>query len=183
MAKFRAVASNSLTYVALGSNLAWENRGPRDMVLLAAEAVALLGSESRISALYESAAWPDRSAPAYVNAVVAFQCDLPALVLLAALQSIEHQMGRQRDYLVGAGDRYAPRTLDLDLLAHGREITGAEPEKELMVPHPAIAERLFVLRPLAEVSPDWQHPVTSRTAEAMRDDLLVWMDPESVVRL
>ncbi len=71
------------------------------------------------------------------------------------LQQVEREFGRQRS------TPNAPRTLDLDLIAFGREIMATT---ELNLPHPRAAERLFVMGPLAEIAPDWRHPVTGCTA-------------------
>ena len=88
--------------------------------------------------------------PDYLNAVVALRTALPAHDLLIELQRIEHSHGRVRD-----GERWGPRTLDLDLLLYGQRIIESA---TLSVPHPGIAERSFVLWPLAELAPDLEVP-------------------------
>jgi len=84
--------------------------------------------------------------PDYLNAVVGLQTELSAFKLLGELQNIENLHGRVRD-----GERWGPRTLDLDLLLYADEVINTP---ELKVPHPGIAERSFVLLPLAELAPD-----------------------------
>jgi len=84
--------------------------------------------------------------PDYLNAVVGLQTELSAFDLLNELQRIENQHGRLRD-----GERWGPRTLDLDLLLYAEEVIDTP---ELSVPHPGIAERSFVLLPLSELAPD-----------------------------
>ncbi len=84
--------------------------------------------------------------PDYLNAVVGLQTELSAFHLLSELQHIEYSHGRTRD-----GERWGPRTLDLDLLLFADEIIDTP---KLSVPHPGIAERSFVLLPLAELAPD-----------------------------
>lgn len=98
----------------------------------------------RASALYRSAPW-QTSGPDFINAVVQLRTRLGARALLRALQQLEQAAGRERPY------RYAPRTLDLDLLLYGDERIDTP---ELQVPHPRMTERAFVLRPLAEVAPE-----------------------------
>jgi 2-amino-4-hydroxy-6-hydroxymethyldihydropteridine diphosphokinase len=111
----------------------------------------------RVSSLYETPAWPDPADPAFVNAVAAVETALQPVELLALLHDVETEMGRLRSV------PNAPRTLDLDLLDHdGRVMEG-----EVVLPHPRLAERSFVLVPLAEIAPDWHHPVTGQGVQEM----------------
>lgn len=131
-----------LAYVGLGANLgeavATVRQAARE--LTAAEGVGAL----RLSALYDTAPI-DSSGPDYVNAVAEIRTVLAPLALLACLQAIEQAHGRLRPY------RNAPRTLDLDLLWYdGRRLAGPT----LIVPHPRMHERAFVLRPLLDLAPD-----------------------------
>ena len=100
----------------------------------------------RVSSLYRTAPWGFRDQPEFVNAVVELDTLLSPRALLDRLLDIERHAGRRRD-----GERYGPRTIDLDLLAYG-EVELDEPG--LTLPHPRIAERAFVLVPLAEIAPD-----------------------------
>jgi 2-amino-4-hydroxy-6-hydroxymethyldihydropteridine diphosphokinase len=103
------------------------------------------------SAWWSSLAWPDPSDPPFLNGVVIVRTEHDPHALMAALGRIEDAFGRQRSL------RNAPRTLDLDLIAYGRlsgDLDG------LILPHPRAAERRFVMGPLAEIAPDWSHPVT-----------------------
>lgn len=109
---------------------------------------------TRRSAWWTSAAWPDPTAPAYLNGVVLVETTLDPAETLAALHRIEAGFDRAR------GERNAPRTLDLDLVAYGRRVI----VDELLLPHPRAHERLFVMGPLAEIAPDWRHPVSGETA-------------------
>ncbi len=104
---------------------------------------------------WESFAWPNPLDPRYINCVVLVETQYSPLQLLGMLQQVEREFGRQRS------TPNAPRTLDLDLIAFGREIMATT---ELNLPHPRAAERLFVMGPLAEIAPDWRHPVTGCTA-------------------
>ncbi len=130
-----------LAYVGLGANL---GDAAATVRRAAAELAAVPGVSSlRLSPLYGTAP-VDSSGPDYVNAVAGLDTTLPPLDLLAALQAIEQRHGRERPY------RNAPRTLDLDLLLYGGRSIDLP---ALMVPHPRMHERAFVLRPLADLAP------------------------------
>lgn len=132
----------SRAYVGVGANLG----DTRAAVQQAMDALAALPGtlEAARSSLWRSAP-VEASGPDFVNAVVALDTTLAPLELLAQMQRIESEAGRERPY------RNAPRTLDLDLLLHGdtRLDTPA-----LVLPHPRMFQRAFVLRPLAEIAPE-----------------------------
>ena len=128
-------------YVALGANLG----DARSSVRNALAALASLPCTELVqgSSLYRSAP-VDAGGPDFINAVAELRTQLSAPGLLARLQGLEQAAGRERPY------RHAPRTLDLDLLMYGdARIDSAR----LVVPHPRMAERAFVLLPLAEIAP------------------------------
>jgi 2-amino-4-hydroxy-6-hydroxymethyldihydropteridine diphosphokinase len=101
-----------------------------------------------VSRLYRSAP-VDAEGPDFVNAVAELRTGLTPPELLQALQAIEQAQGRQRPH------RHAPRTLDLDLLLYGQRVVEVP---GLTVPHPRLHQRAFVLRPLADLAPDLEHP-------------------------
>lgn len=142
-------------YIGLGSNLA----GPVEQVRAALGALAAV-PESRLaghSALYRSPPMGPPGQPDYVNAVAALDTDLGPEALLDALQAIETDQGRRRD-----GERWGPRTLDLDLLLYGdRTLT----TPRLTLPHPGVAERAFVLVPLCELEPGLALPDGRRVCD------------------
>lgn len=142
--------------VALGANL--PGPYPSCEALLDA-AVARLAQEGMVvaarSTWWRSAAWPDPAAPPFLNGVAIVQTALAPQALLARLHAVEAAFGRRRDV------RNAPRTLDLDLIAYGRQVLTGD---GLALPHPRAYERAFVMGPLAQIAPDWRHPTLNRTA-------------------
>lgn len=147
--------------IGLGSSLPFCGRAPQELAARAIVALSGLGKISAASRLYTSPAWPDPTDPPFVNAVVRLETGLAPEALLAALNAIEAAFGRVR------GRKYGPRTLDLDLLDYNGRVRAADADSPLILPHPAIAGRDFVLSPLAEIAPDWRHPVSGESAEAL----------------
>lgn len=149
-------------YVGLGANLG-------EAAATLRWAAAALGDlpQTRllqVSSLYRSAAIDcEPGAPPFLNAVAAISTGLSAPQLLAGLQQLEQQAGRQRPY------RNAPRTLDLDLLLYG---DGRIDSSALRVPHPRMAQRAFVLRPLAELAPQWAQAAAQRAVVAQQVERL-----------
>ena len=142
--------------VALGGNLALEGQAVQAVLELAAGRLAGEGLKPvRRSRWWRSAAWPDPTEPAYLNGVAIVETALEPREVLAALMRIETAFGRRRSA------PNAPRTLDLDLIAYGRRRLD---DPDLVLPHPRAADRLFVMGPLAEIAPDWRHPVSGETA-------------------
>jgi len=141
-----------IAYIALGSNL-----GDREEILAAAtDRLGRLGRVVARSSLYETDPVGYHDQPAFLNAVLALETKLEPLPLLHALLSIEGEQGRDRSRGVPKG----PRTLDLDLLLLGDAVVA---EDDLTLPHPALAQRRFVLAPLAEIAPQLRHPQLKRT--------------------
>lgn len=147
----------TLAYVGLGSNL----DGPASQVSRALEALTRLPLTRLLarSRLYRNPPMGPQDQPDYVNAVACLATALPAQQLLAELQGVERAQGRVR-----GAERWGPRTLDLDLLLYGHEIIRTP---GLEVPHPGIAERPFVLLPLAEIAPDVVIPGHPAMAELL----------------
>jgi 2-amino-4-hydroxy-6-hydroxymethyldihydropteridine diphosphokinase len=144
--------------IALGANLP-SPAGPPTATLRA----ALARLEERgvkilsVSSFYETPAWPDPAQPAFVNAVAAVESTLQPVELLTLLHGVETEFGRLRSA------PNAPRTLDIDLLDYdGKQMTDG-----VTLPHPRMAERGFVLVPLARVAPNWRHPVTGEAVDAL----------------
>jgi 2-amino-4-hydroxy-6-hydroxymethyldihydropteridine diphosphokinase len=144
-------------YVSLGSNL-----GDRAAHLARALRALARLPETRLLALspvFETdPVGPPPQGP-YLNAVARLRTGLEPRALLGELQAIEAAAGRRR-----GPERWAARPLDLDLLLHGARVIG---EPDLVVPHPRLAERAFVLEPLAALAPDLRHPLLGLRIEAL----------------
>lgn len=170
--------------IALGSNLEAEGQTSRALVAEAAASVAArAGGVARLSAFYATPAFPAGSGPDFVNAAMALtDVTLSAGDMLALCHAVEAEMGRVRKV------RWGARVIDIDLIAAGDAVL---PDREtwqvwadlpleaqmarapdgLVLPHPRMQGRGFVLVPLADVAPDWRHPVLGRSVSEMRDSL------------
>jgi 2-amino-4-hydroxy-6-hydroxymethyldihydropteridine diphosphokinase len=122
------------------------------------------------SSLYSSRPLGPVAQPDFVNAVAGLLTVLEPETLLAALKDLESRLGRDRPAV-----RWGPRRIDLDLLVHG---TSRSATDELQLPHPGIADRAFVLAPLAEIAPDLEVPGLGRVRE-----LLFHVDATTVERI
>ncbi|MES2894491.1 MAG: 2-amino-4-hydroxy-6-hydroxymethyldihydropteridine diphosphokinase [Pseudomonadota bacterium] len=158
--------------IALGGNIAGDF-GSSEALLeaaLARFAEAGLPLVAR-SSWWRSAAWPDPSVQEYRNGVVLVEARLAPERVIRTLFNLEAAFGRVR------GARNAARTLDLDLIAHGRTVSD---NPSLTLPHPRAHERLFVMGPLAEIAPEWRHPVLGRTAAELAATATVGLDARPV---
>jgi 2-amino-4-hydroxy-6-hydroxymethyldihydropteridine diphosphokinase len=157
----------STVYLGLGSNIGDREANLREAVQqIEAAGIRVV----RRSSFYETDPRDFLDQPSFLNAAIEVQTDLFPLQLLARLRIIEAAMGRRRITPKG------PRKIDLDILFYGRSVIRTV---ELETPHPRIAERAFVLEPLAEIAPDFRHPVSGKTAREM----LASLEPQGVQRL
>ncbi|WP_417250499.1 2-amino-4-hydroxy-6-hydroxymethyldihydropteridine diphosphokinase [Celeribacter sp.] len=166
-------------FIALGSNQPSFAGPPKETLRAALEMMAEHGFVvARESRFYETPAFPAGSGPNFVNAVVGVETSLSPSELLLQLHEIERAFGRERK------ERWAARPLDLDLLAYGDVICPdvdtvrdwmalpldeqmARAPEGLVLPHPRLAERSFVLIPFSDVAADWTHPITGKSVADM----------------
>ncbi|WP_044008291.1 2-amino-4-hydroxy-6-hydroxymethyldihydropteridine diphosphokinase [Leisingera methylohalidivorans] len=169
--------------IALGGNLPVDADAPQATL---SKAVAALQSDDvvlrRVSRFFQTPCFPAGAGPDYVNAAVAVETSLTARALLARLHEIEEQFDRVRE------QRWGMRTLDLDLIDHGGavlpdadgfarwqglplETQMQEAPGQLILPHPRIQDRAFVLVPLCDITPRWRHPVLQKTAAGLLAEL------------
>jgi 2-amino-4-hydroxy-6-hydroxymethyldihydropteridine diphosphokinase len=155
-------------YLGLGSNL-----GDSKAALLAAfERLSRLLTEARISSLWRSRARYYANQPDFVNAVVSGKTGLSPRELLAAVNVIEAEFGRNRSLEIRKG----PRPLDIDILLYGRSLIA---ESDLIIPHAALRERKFALLPLIELSPDLLDPASG----ASYASILASLPPQGIYLL
>lgn len=141
----------TLAYVGLGSNV-----GDREELIR--RAAELVGAR-RLSTIIETEPWGYEQQARFLNAVAEVETPLGARAFLDLLLDVERSLGRER-----VGPRWGPRTIDLDLLLYGEAELD---EPGLVVPHPYLHERLFVLEPLAELAPTQKIPGNGTVQEAL----------------
>ena len=170
-------------YIALGSNLNLEGCSPKELLK---QGIAELNKSDlqakSISRFFKNPAFPIGSGPDFVNAAIKVRTHEKAQNVMNQLHAIEQKFGRSRK------KRGGERTLDLDLIAFGRSI---KPNKsiyfywhnlneesrrneapcDLILPHPRMHERVFVLIPMLDIAPDWIHPVLMKNTSQLCDDL------------
>ena len=155
-------------FIGLGANLPHEHFGsPRQTLEAALAELARRGVRTvRVSPWYRTAPVPASDQPWYVNAVAEVASDLPADPLLAELHAVEAAFGRARTV------PNAARPIDLDLLDFHGQIAAGGPGRATL-PHPRMTDRAFVLLPLADLAPEWRHPVSGLSVRALIEALPV----------
>jgi len=145
----------SKIYLALGTNV-----GDRTNYLaLAIQAIAKqIGNVEQISSIYQTAAWGVEDQPDYYNQVVRVTTTLTPLELLGVCQGIEHDLGRVRK------KKWGPRVIDIDILSYDNDTVNLP---NLVIPHPLMQDRNFVLIPLNELTKDWIHPVFDKSIDLL----------------
>jgi 2-amino-4-hydroxy-6-hydroxymethyldihydropteridine diphosphokinase len=149
---------HKLVYLSLGSNMGERAENLNRAISL----LAGLGKVSAVSAFYETEPVEFAAQPWFLNCAVALDTEKMPKQLLSGILDLEQQMGRRR------AQKNGPRTIDIDILLFGNSIIET---RGLVVPHPALHRRRFVLEPLVEIAPDVRHPVFKRTIRELRDAL------------
>lgn len=174
-----ARATGLSVLIALGANAPFRGEPPDTTLRHALAALAEAGAAPQaVSRFYRTPAFPPGAGPDFVNAAASLAWAGGPAEILALLHRVERRFGRERPV------RWGPRTLDLDLLACGDAVLPdratfeawaalppdrqrREAPEELILPHPRLHERPFVLIPLADIAPDWRHPVFGRSVSEM----------------
>lgn len=174
------MTEKKLCWLALGSNLSYGDMQPIEVLEAAIAALKDAGLDGvEVSFFYRTAPVPKSDQPDFINCVVTGCADHSALEMLEVCQSIEMSFGRDRVV------RWGARTLDIDILNYGDQIypsleewhavaNNVSPDTEmskLVLPHPYMHARAFVLKPLSDVVRLWRHPVYNRTADDLYSDL------------
>jgi 2-amino-4-hydroxy-6-hydroxymethyldihydropteridine diphosphokinase len=153
-----------LAAIALGSNLSSRFGAPAENLREAIHRLDDLGTVTAVSRFHETEPVGYTQQPKFLNAVALLETEVSPLDLLRGLLAVEHSMGRDR----GKSPPKGPRIIDLDLLLYGTLVLD---DPALTLPHPSLHERRFVLAPLAEVAPNWQHPTLELTIQQLLEAL------------
>lgn len=179
---------NSTIFIAFGSNLPsslGSSRATIEAAILSLEAEDI--QPEQVSPFYETPAYPDPSDPPFINGVLSAKTDRQPADVMSVLLALEEGYGRVRER------RWAPRSLDLDLINYEGRVLPSDaawqaaasnrgdttPDAQLVIPHPRMHHRQFVLQPLADIAADWLHPVFQKTAI----DLLTGVEKMPLVQI
>jgi 2-amino-4-hydroxy-6-hydroxymethyldihydropteridine diphosphokinase len=158
----------NISYLLIGGN-----QGDREAMLAEARTLisAAAGTIRKASSLYETAPWGKSDQGWFLNQALQVETEADPVTLLKTLLQIEEKMGRKR------AEKYGSRRIDIDILFFNDAILR---QPELVIPHPEIANRRFVLEPLNEIAPDYLHPVLHRS---VRELLVSCTDPLEVKKI
>ena len=152
-----------MIHIALGANLPSSFGSPEETLEAAIAKLQGAGLEVlKRSRIWLTAPVPASDQPWYRNMVISVKTEMGAEELMALLLSVEEDFGRVR------AERNAPRSIDLDIIAYDEDVQNTD---LLSLPHPRMHQRAFVLYPLAEIAPEWQHPVLGLSVSDMIEQL------------
>lgn len=159
----------ALVYLGLGTNIGNKRK---NMVTAAALLAERAGDVLSLSSFYETEPWGFASENTFLNAALELETDCSPMELLRLTQQIEREMGRTQK----SDGSYHDRIIDIDILLYGNEVVHHE---DLVVPHPLMQQRLFVMQPLAEIAPSLVHPILQKSMYDLYMDLLDGEDSEA----
>lgn len=142
-------------YLIMGTNL---GKRAGNLAIARKQIEENIGLVQKLSSIYETEPWGIADQPAFYNQAVKIHTPLSAIQVLACIHQIEHEMGRVRQ------EKYGARIIDIDILFFNDEVYNTV---QLIIPHPRITERNFVLAPLAEIAPGFIHPVLQQPVSAL----------------
>lgn len=149
----------AVVFLLLGSNMG----NSLDFLDKASKALQeQVGKLIKSSSRYQTAAWGKTDQPDFINQVLKLETGLSPLEVLKTILGIEWQLGRERT------EKWGSRTIDIDILFYDQEVVASS---ELTIPHPYLQQRAFTLIPLAELEPDFVHPVFKKTVSELLDEL------------
>lgn len=151
-------------FISIGANLGRRLETMRQAVDLVSSFATIAGR----SPVYETKSWGYEDPAKYLNAVIAINTTLSLELVLEQLLNIELQLGRKRVKLNHSNVLYAGRTIDLDILMYGNTVLDTI---DLTIPHPQLANRLFVLQPLTDIAPNLKHPLLQKSIDELRIEL------------
>lgn len=158
----------ALVYLGLGTNIGNKRK---NMVTAAALLAERAGDVLSLSTFYETEPWGFASENTFLNAALELETDCSPMELLRLTQQIEREMGRTQK----SDGSYHDRIIDIDILLYGNEVVHHE---DLVVPHPLMQQRLFVMQPLAEIAPSLVHPILQKSMYDLYMNLLDGEDSE-----
>jgi dihydroneopterin aldolase/2-amino-4-hydroxy-6-hydroxymethyldihydropteridine diphosphokinase len=149
----------SVAYIGIGSNVGKRKENCyRALTLLKQKGIKI----TKMSSFHETEPWGYKNQPSFLNMVIEAETKLGARDLLETLQQIEKKLGREKSF------KWGPRTIDLDMLLFDNM---SVQENDLMIPHPLMHKREFVLKPLCEITPALRHPVLKVSVQKLLEQL------------